>query len=156
MIKITKQEREELERVGLIRYRRQYGHKIIQDSNLVITNREHVGKNSKTYYVVEEPNILKFLGRYEGLNMQKITKAQFDLLKEKGLLPENKIQHWGEYKPGAICYENQFGELRIMKVTSHMIALNLWKNNKQKRNLENKTENIEEFEERNEFTELFK
>ena len=72
MIRITKQEREALDSVGLIRYRRQYGKNILQDSNLVVTNREHIGKNSKTYYVVEEPAVMKFLGHYEGLNLQRI------------------------------------------------------------------------------------
>lgn len=133
MIRITKQERDALEKVGLIRFRKQYGNKIVQDSNLVITNKDHVGKNSKTYYIVEEPTLMKFLGYYDGLNLQRINDSQFELLVEKGLLTEDKIQHWGEYKSNAVCYENQFGERRIVKVTQLMLALGLWKTNKGKR-----------------------
>lgn len=172
MIRITKQERQALEKVGLVRYRKQYGYKIIQDSNLVVTNREHIGKNSKTYYIVEEPVVMRFLGYYDGLNMQKINESQYQLLLEKGLLNENKIQHWGEYKPGAICFENQYGERRIMKVTQLMLALNLWKTNKQKReakkansssenNCEEDYESMENYTqdidfEKNEFAEMLK
>ena len=130
MIRITKQERQALESVGLIRYRRQYGRQIVQDSNLVITNKDHVGKNCKTYYIVEEPNLMKFLGYYDNLNLQKITKEQFDTLVEKGLLKEDNIQHWGTFNPKAVCYEDQFGEYRINKNTQLMVALGLWKPNK--------------------------
>lgn len=167
MIRITKQERDLLDKVGLIRYRRQFGNKILQDSNLVITNREHIGKNSKTYYIVEEPAIMKFLGYYDGLNLQRINQNQYNLLVQKGLLSEDKIQHWGEYNPKAICYENQYGERRIMKVTQLMLALNLWKTNKQKRDSKRNEKTDEEsnididefsqenFEEKNEFIEIF-
>lgn len=133
MIRITKQEREALDSVGLIRYRRQYGKNILQDSNLVVTNREHIGKNSKTYYVVEEPAVMKFLGHYEGLNLQRINPEQYRTLEEKGLLDESKVQHWGQYNPQAICYEDQFGERRIIKITQLMLALGLWKTSRQRR-----------------------
>ena len=106
MIRITKQEREALDSVGLIRYRRQYGKNILQDSNLLVKNREHIGKNSKTYYVVEEPAVMKFLGHYEGLNLQRINPEQYRTLEEKGLLDESKVQHWGQHNPQAICYED--------------------------------------------------
>lgn len=133
MIRITKQEKESLESVGLIRYRIQRGNRIYQDSNLVVTNREHVGKNSKTYYVVEEPAILKYLGYYDTLNLQRINDEQYETLVAKGLLNEDRIQRWGEYKPDAVCYFDQFGEKRITKVAQLMIALGLWRTNKQKK-----------------------
>lgn len=163
MIRITKQEKEALEEAGLIRYRRQYGNRIVQDSNIVVTNREHVGKNVKTYYIVEEPEIMKFLGYYDNLNLQKINDEQFNLLMEKGLVDENKIQHWGEYKPRAVCYQDQYGEYRIVKVTQLMLALGLWKTNKQRRIERDMSKNdipdagdYAEAEADNEFADLFK
>lgn len=167
MIRISKQEREMLEANGLIRYRKQWGNRITQDSNLVVTNREHVGKNSKTYYIVEEPHLMKFLGYYDGLNLQRINQGQFDTLVEKGLLDDSKIQHWGKYNPKAVCYENQFGEYRISKVTTLMLALGLWKDNRQRRferkankemnsNIPDSADFAEEERETNDFTEMFK
>ena len=157
MIRITKQEREALENVGLIRYRKQFGSRIIQDSNLVITNREHIGKNSKTYYIVEEPAVLKFLGYYDGLNLQRINAKQHETLVKEGLLDENNTQHWGEYKANAICYENQFGERRIAKVAKLMVALGLWKSNKNKvKSVSGAVDSVEEETETNEFAEMFK
>ena len=61
MIRITKSEKEALENAGLIRYRKVKEGIEIQSPNIYVANREHLSR-SKTYYVVEEPKIMKFLG----------------------------------------------------------------------------------------------
>ena len=157
MIRITKQERDALDSVGLLRYRKQYGNRVVQDSNLVVANKDHIGKNSKTYYIVEEPTIMKFLGYYDNLNLQRINNEQFNLLVEKGLIDDSKIQHWGEYNPRAVCYENQFGERRISKISSLMLALGLWKTNREKRIIKEEADNLYEAEngESNDFAAMF-
>ena len=64
MIKITKSQREALENAGLIRYRKTKGGVEIQSPNIYVANREHMSR-SKTYYVVEEAKIMKFLGLWK-------------------------------------------------------------------------------------------
>lgn len=61
LIRITKSEKEALENAGLIRYRKVKEGIEIQSPNIYVANREHLSR-SKTYYVVEEPKIMKFLG----------------------------------------------------------------------------------------------
>lgn len=61
MIKISKSQKEALENAGLIRYRKVKDGTEIQSPNIYVANREHLSR-SKTYYVVEEPRIMKFLG----------------------------------------------------------------------------------------------
>ena len=61
MIKITKSQKEALENAGLIRYRKFKDGVETQSPNIYVANREHMSR-SKTYYVVEETKIMKFLG----------------------------------------------------------------------------------------------
>ena len=61
MIRITKSQKEALEKAGLIRYRKVKDGIEIQSPNIYVANREHTSR-SKTYYVVEEAKIMKFLG----------------------------------------------------------------------------------------------
>ena len=61
MIKITKSQKEALESAGLIRYRKVKGGVEVESPNIYVANREHLSR-SKTYYVVEEAKIMKFLG----------------------------------------------------------------------------------------------
>lgn len=61
MIKITKTQKEALEKAGLIKYRKVKNGIEVQSPNLYVANREHMGRD-KTYYVVEEYKILQFLG----------------------------------------------------------------------------------------------
>lgn len=61
MIKITKLQKEALEKAGLIKYRKTKNGLEIQSPNIYVANKEHLSR-SKTYYVVEEPKIMKFLG----------------------------------------------------------------------------------------------
>lgn len=130
MLRISKTQRNELERVGLIKYKRTGFHP--QDPNLVITNREHVGKNAKTYYIVEEPEILIYLQRYDELNtpLQKIRPDQVNALLETGVINEDMIQKPKEYKPKAVVFLDDEGQYRCKKVTAIMVALGYWKTNK--------------------------
>ena len=59
MIKISKNERNNLKRVGLLKERKIGFNR--QDANYTVANREHVGRD-KTIYVTEEPEIMLFLG----------------------------------------------------------------------------------------------
>ena len=61
MIKISKSQREALENAGLIRYRKVKNGIETESPNIYVASREHLSR-SKTYYVVEEPKIMKFLG----------------------------------------------------------------------------------------------
>lgn len=128
MIRVSKSVRNELEEVGLLRYRRN-GYNAVEP-NFVVTNREHVGKNVKTYYVVEEPEIMLYLQRYENLNLQKIRPDQVKTLLEKKLITEDLIQYPKEYKPNAIVFQDDEGQYRCKKVTNIMITLGYWKNKK--------------------------
>ena len=125
MIRVSKTIRQELEEVGLIRYRKEGVR--ASDANLVVANREHVGKNAKSYYVVEEPEILLFLQRYETLNLQKLRPDQVQMLKEKGIINEENIQYPREYKPSAIAFVDDRGQYRCKRIASIMLALGYWK-----------------------------
>lgn len=130
MIKITNSERKSLERVGLLKHKKT-GFRT-SDPNFYVANKEHTGRNKHTY-IVETPEVMKFLGYYDGMNLQRINEKQFELLYENGYVNDKNIQKWGEYNPKAICYENAFGEYRVIKITSIMLFLGLWKDNKRKK-----------------------
>ncbi len=125
MIRVSKSVRNELERVGLLRFRKDGLSPV--EPNLVVTNREHVGKNVKTYYVVEEPEILLYLQMYDTLNLQKIKPDQVQMLLNKGLITNDSIQLPREYKPNAVVFRDDAGQYRCKKVTNIMIALGYWK-----------------------------
>lgn len=60
--KITKEQWEELRKAGLIREKRKKNGIITQEPNFCIANRQHKSR-AKTYFVVEEPRIMKFLDK---------------------------------------------------------------------------------------------
>lgn len=66
LIKITKSQKEALEKAGLIRYRKVVNGIETQSPNIYVASREHLSR-SKTYYVVEEPKIMKFLGLWKDI-----------------------------------------------------------------------------------------
>lgn len=124
MICISKREREELERVGLLQHRRTGFN--AQDANFTVVNREHLSRSKKTY-VVEDEKILLYLGRYDGLNLQNISERQVNQLLKSGEITEDKIQRWKEYKPAAVCFQDYEGHWRMRKVSKLMITLGIWK-----------------------------
>lgn len=126
MIKISKEERNNLEKYGLLKHKRVGFHP--QDPNFVVVNKEHVGRD-KTTYVAEEPNIMVFLERYDGLNLQKIRKDQLDSLFEMGLVTESDIQQPHTFNPKAFVYLDSTGQYRMKKITNLMIALGIWHSN---------------------------
>ena len=130
MIKVTKAEREALESVGLLRSRRT-GYNAC-DANYTVVNREHLSRSKKTY-VVEEPEIMLFLGKYDNLNLQRINSVQYNQLVNKGYITPQNTQRWGEYVPGAICFQDWTGQWRIKKVTKMMFELGLWKENNRRK-----------------------
>lgn len=73
MIKISHAQKKELEAAGLIRYRKVKNGIEIQNSNLYVANREHLSR-SKSYYVVEEAKIMKFLGLWKDTNYKNKPK----------------------------------------------------------------------------------
>ena len=137
MIKISKSERDNLKRVGLLKDRRigMNG----QDANYTVANREHVGRD-KTIYVTEEPEIMLFLGHYENLNLQKINAKQYKQLVDKGILNGNNTQYWGTFVPNAVAFEDATGGWRCKKVTKIMLELGLWSNSKSRRAATKKAE----------------
>lgn len=137
MIKISKSERDNLKRVGLLKDRRigMNG----QDANYTVANREHVGRD-KTIYVTEEPEIMLFLGHYENMNLQKINAKQYKQLVDKGILNGNNTQYWGTFVPNAVAFEDATGGWRCKKVTKIMLELGLWSNSKSRRAATKKAE----------------
>lgn len=127
MILITKSERQALDNVGLLKYKRT-GYNP-QDQNFQVVNREHCGRD-KSIYVTEEPEIMTFLGRYENLNLQRVNDGQVKQLISNGFLNDNNMQKWGTYVPNAIAFEDREGQWRIKKVTKLMLHLGIWKSNK--------------------------
>lgn len=130
MIKISKQERNELERVGLLKSRRVGIH--AQDANYTIANKEHCSRD-KTVYVAEEPEIMLFLGKYDELNLQRISVNQYNRLVEKKILTPANTQTWMDYVPNAICFQDAFGVWRCKKISKIMLELGIWSNNKTKK-----------------------
>ena len=127
MILITKDERAALDKVGLLKYKKTGIN--AQDQNFVVVNKEHMSRD-KSYYVVESPEVMLFLGHYENLNLQKVRKDQLKTLQDKKMLHEGNMQKWGTYVPNAIAFEDAYGQWRIKKITNLMLALNIWKSNK--------------------------
>lgn len=127
MILITKSERQALDNVGLLKYKRT-GYNP-QDQNFQVVNREHCGRD-KSIYVTEEPEIMAFLGRYENLKLQRVNDGQVKQLVSGGFLNDNNMQKWGTYVPNAIAFEDREGQWRIKKVTKLMLFLGIWKSNK--------------------------
>ena len=146
MIKVNKAEREALESVGLLRSRRT-GYNAC-DANYTVVNREHLGRSKKTY-VTEEPEIMLFLGRYEGLNLQRINQHQYKELWDKGFLNRSNIQTWGRYTPNAIAFQDAFGQWRIKKISKLMFELGIWTNNRQKKFFGNSSESMDQLMEEN-------
>lgn len=58
MIRISRSDKDRLEKANLLKHRDKRKN---QDPNYYVANREHMGRD-KTYYVVEEPKIMVFLG----------------------------------------------------------------------------------------------
>lgn len=129
MILITKNERKALDEVGLLRYKR-IGFNP-QDQNFQVVNREHVGRD-KSIYVTEEPEIMAFLGKYDNLNLQKVTESQINQLVSANMLNDNNMQKWGTYVPNAIAFEDREGQWRIKRITKIMLFLGIWKSSKAK------------------------
>jgi len=127
MILITKDQRAALDKVGLLQYKRVGIN--AQDQNFVVVNKEHMSRD-KSYYVVESPEVMLFLGRYENLNLQKIRNDQLKMLQENKMLHDGNMQKWGTYVPNALAFEDEEGQWRIKKVTNLMLALGIWKSNK--------------------------
>lgn len=142
MIKVSKYERSELERVGLLKHRK-VGYNA-HDANFTVVNREHLGRSKKTY-VTEEPEIMLFLGRYWGMNLQRVNHKQFKQLINNKLVARDKIQKWGTYVPGAIAFEDSFGNWRVKKIPKIMFELGIWSENKSR--TYNKPENNSSAEE---------
>ena len=128
MILIPRNDKERLDKVGLLKYKKIGPNP--QDPNFVVINKEHMSRN-KRYYVVETPEIMAFLQKYEGLNLQKIKKSQLDNLIEKKYVSPEQIQHPNEYRPNAIVFIADDGVIRIKKIARIMIELGYWKTRSQ-------------------------
>lgn len=126
MILISKQEREALDKAGILQYHRKLKNGGFNDANFVVVNRQHNGRTKHTY-VTELPEVLAFLGKYDSMNLQKITNEQLEVLKKDKLVTDKTIQKWGEYNPDATVYIDEDGCPRIKKVTSYMKKLGYWK-----------------------------
>jgi hypothetical protein len=132
MVLISKEERKALDKVGLLRYKKVGFNG--QDQNFQVVNREHLSRD-KSIYVVEEPEIMAFLGRYDNLNLQKINVLQLKSLREGGFVNDSNSQYWGTYNPNAVAYEDREGNWRIKKTSKMMLFLGLWKTNRARKEI---------------------
>ena len=141
MICISKREREELEQVGLLQHKRTGFNAC--DANFTVVNRENLGRSKKTY-LVEDEKILLYLGRYDGLNLQKVSERQVNQLLKSGEITEEQVQKWKEYKPAGICYQDYEGHWRMRKIPKLMISLGIWKTGGNKVNNTERTDEVEQ------------
>jgi len=127
MIRITKRERDELKRVGLLKEKLQPSRKHpSQDANFVVVNLSHSGRSKHTY-ITETTDVLIFLGKWDAVNcLQKIRPEQLNELKQKGAITEEQIQKPHEYKPDAVAFIGNDGQARIYKTASLMKAIGIW------------------------------
>lgn len=126
MIKITQTERDALDRAGLLQYRHRNKGGGMTDANFTVVNRQSNSRN-KHYYVVESPEVLTFLEKYDNMNLQNIRAEQLQALIEQGCITQDNIQHYGEYKPEATVYIDREGKIRCKKITEYMLAMGIWK-----------------------------
>jgi len=126
MILVTKSERKALDDAGVLTYRRRLKNGGWEDANFTVVNRQHNSRDKSTY-VVETPEILAFLGRYDDMNLQVIRPEQLQILREKGLIHDKDVQHVGEYNPDATVFIDREGKIRCKKVTSYMFELKIWR-----------------------------
>lgn len=61
LIKITRTQKDEMVKAGILRDKKTKNGLTVEEANYVVANREHCGRD-KTYYVVEEYRVKKFLG----------------------------------------------------------------------------------------------
>lgn len=124
MIAITKKERDDLQECGLLQFKK-IG-VVKEDANLYVANKTHNSRD-KSYYIVETPEILKYLGYYENCNLQKISKGQLDNLLKNGYVTEDKIQKEGTYVSDAMVFTTSDGRIFMEKIAKNMIFLGIWK-----------------------------
>lgn len=109
MERITKFERERLEQVGLWKHRNKH-----REGNFSVTNKFHKSR-AKTYYVIEEYNLMRRIERWEKANVIKITEKQLEKLKEKKMVFEKSIQTYDNYNPKANCFISHNGDIYVVK-----------------------------------------
>lgn len=130
---ITKYDRDRLERVGLIKYKiTGVTGSNVQDPNITICGRGQSSR-AKTIYITEDVETMRFLGRWEKGNVQKITKKQFDKLTVGNFINEKTTQQYDTYIPKAKCYISYNGDIYIIKESAMMIFLDIWKDKYKKK-----------------------
>ena len=123
MLPISRSERDKLEKIGLLKSKRDGIS--VQDPNYSIANRR--SSKSKTYFLVENPTEMRFLGYFIDNGICKISKNQYDFLIKEGSIEEDKIQIEGTYVPQALCYYWGENNIWVVKDQKIMIKLGYWK-----------------------------
>ena len=119
---INKYDKKRLEKVGLWKHKRNGRHS--QESNFSVCNKQH-NSRAKTYYVVEDPEIMRFLGIWEKGNVVKINQEQFKKLQELKILHEKNIQKYNTYIPYAKCFISNTGDIYISREKKILSALGI-------------------------------
>lgn len=120
MILINKIDKKRLEKVGLWKHKRQG--KFAQESNFSVCNKQH-NSRAKTYYIVENEDVMRFLGIWDKSNVIQITHQQFENLKKKKIINENNIQKYDEYIVGAKCFIANSGDIYVARDKKILLAL---------------------------------
>ena len=117
---INKFDKKRLEKVGLWKHK-QSG-KNSQESNFSVCNKQH-NSRSKTYYVVENLDVMRFLEMWDKANVMKISQQQFEDLLQKKIISEDNIQKYNEYVVNAKCFIANNGDIYVAKDKKIMLAL---------------------------------
>lgn len=120
MILINKLDKKRLEKVGLWKHKREG--RFSQESNFSVCNKQH-NSRSKTYYVVENIETMRFLEIWDKANVIKITSQQFNDLKAKKIINANNIQKYNEYIIGAKCFFANNGDIYVAREKKILLAL---------------------------------
>lgn len=120
MILINKFDKKRLEKVGLWRHERKG--RFSQESNFSVCNKQH-NSRAKTYYVVEEVDVMRFLQMWDKANVINISQKQLNDLKLKKIINEHNIQHYNEYIVGAKCFIANNGKIYVAREKRTMLAL---------------------------------
>ena len=121
MIFINKFDKKRLEKVGLWKHERKG--RFPQESNFSVCNKQH-NSSSKTYYVVENIEVMRFLELWDRANVIQISQTQLEKLKLKKIIHNKNIQKYGEYVIGAKCFIANNGNIYLAKENKLLSALN--------------------------------
>lgn len=120
MTLINKFDKKRLEKVGLWKHKREGRYS--QESNFSVCNKQH-NSRAKTYYIVENADVMRFLEMWDKANVKQISSQQLEELKEKNIVTEKNIQRYNEYIEDAKCFIANNGDIYVAREKKILLAL---------------------------------